>query len=78
MIEIIVPTVSRKEVEDYRKRLGNYIIAMTYFKKMLDEGEINVDQYSEIERKLLAKYRISEKSLKRMDLKSIAERDDWK
>lgn len=78
MIEIIVPKLSRKEVEDYRTRLGNYIIAMTYFKKMLDEGEINVDQYSEIERKLLAKYRISEKSLKRMDLKSIAERDDWK
>lgn len=78
MIKIIVPTVSRKEVEDYRKRLGNYIIAMTYFKKMLDEGEITVNQYSEIERKLLAKYRISEKSLKRMDLKSIADRDEWK
>lgn len=47
---------------------------MCFFKKMLDDGDINEDEYSEIEKMLLAKYRVSEKSLQRMDLISIAQR----
>lgn len=50
---------------------------MTYYKKMLDDELISVEEYSEIELALLKKYQLSPKSLERMDLKSIAERDVW-
>lgn len=72
--EIIMPRMSKEEVEDYRSRLGSYLYSMCFFKKMLDDGDINEDEYSEIEKMLLAKYRVSEKSLQRMDLISIAQR----
>ena len=57
--------------------LCNYIRSMTYYKKMLDDELISVEEYSEIELALLKKYQLSPKSLERMDLKSIAERDVW-
>ena len=74
--KIIVPTLSREEVEDYRKRLGCYLQIMTYYKKMMDEGELDMEDYDRLELVYLKKYQINEKSLQRMDLKSIAERDD--
>ncbi len=64
----------RKMVEEYRTNLCNYIRSMTYYKKMLDDELISVEEYSEIELALLKKYQLSPKSLQRMDLKSIAER----
>ena len=74
--KIIVPTLSREEVEDYRKRLGCYLQIMTYYKKMMDEGELDMEDYDRLERVYLKKYQINEKSLQRMDLKSVAEKDD--
>lgn len=76
--KIIVPTLSREEVEDYRKRLGCYLQIMTYYKKMMDEGELDMEDYDRLELVYLKKYQINEKSLQRMDLKSIAERDEYK
>ena len=74
---IIVPTLSREQVEDYRKRLGKYLMIMFFFKKMMDDGDLSMEDYNQLERVFLEKYRIHEKSLHRMDLKSIAERDDF-
>ena len=74
----IVPRLPRKMVEEYRMNLCNYIRSMTYYKKMLDDGLISVEEYSEIELALLKKYQLSPKSLERMDLKSIAQRDSLK
>ena len=73
----IIPRLPRKMVEEYRMNLCNYIRSMTYYKKMLDDELISVEEYSEIELALLKKYQLSPKSLERMDLKSIAERDVW-
>ena len=73
----IIPRLPRKMVEEYRTNLCNYIRSMTYYKKMLDDELISVEEYSEIELALLKKYQLSPKSLERMDLKSIAERDVW-
>lgn len=76
--EIIIPKMSREEIEDYRMRLGRYIIIMTYLKRMMDQGELSMEDYDSLERVYLAKYRINEKSLERMNLKSISERDSWR
>lgn len=73
----IVPKLPRKIVDEYRARLGIYLRSMFYYKKMLDEDLISEEEYSEIELMLLKKYQISPKSLQRMDLKSIAERDNF-
>ena len=73
----IIPRLPRKMVEEYRTNLCNYIRSMTYYKKILDDELISVEEYSEIELALLKKYHLSSKSLQRMDLKSIAERDYW-
>lgn len=74
----IIPRLPRKMVEEYRTNLCNYIRSMTYYKKMLDDELISAEEYSEIELMLLKKYQLSPKSLERMDLKSVAERDAWK
>ena len=76
--KIIVPTLSREEIEDYRTRLGYYLQIMTYYKKMMDEGSLDMEDYDHLERVYLKKYQINEKSLQRMDLKSIAESDERK
>ena len=76
--EIIIPKMSREEIEDYRMRLGRYIIVMTHLKRMMDQGELSMEDYDSLERVYLAKYRIDEKSLERLDLKSISERDSWR
>ena len=75
---IIVPTLSRERVEDYRKRLCQYLLVMCFFKQMMDDGDLSMEDYEQIEKIYLEKYRINEKSLQRMDLKSIAERDDYR
>jgi len=72
---IIVPTLSRERVEDYRKRLCQYLLVMYFYKEMMDIGDLSMEDYDQIEKLYLEKCRINEKSLFRMDLKSIAERD---
>ena len=57
----IIPRLPRKMVEDYRASLYNYIRSMTYYKKMLDDELISVEEYSEIELTLLKKYQLSPK-----------------
>ncbi len=71
--QIIVPTLSREKVEDYRIRLSRYLMIMSFFKKMMDDGELSMQDYDKLERMFLEKYRINERSVQRMDLKSIAE-----
>lgn len=72
MEEIIIPTMTREEVEEYRTRLGHYIMIMSHYKQMMDDGLITMEGYDHLERIYLAKYRINEKSLHRMDLRNIA------
>ena len=76
--KVIVPTLSRERVEDYRKRLCQYLLVMYFFKELMDIGDLSMEDYEQIEKMFLEKYRINEKSLVRMDLKSIAERDSLK
>lgn len=75
--KIIVPTLSRKRVENYRIRLGRYLATMCFFKKMMDDGDLSMEDYDELERVFLEKFRMNEKSLQRTDLKSVSERDDF-
>ena len=74
---IIVPTLGREKVEKYRIRLSRYLMIMCFFKKMMDDGDLSMEDYDQLERTFLEKYRINESSVERMDLKSIAERDDF-
>ena len=74
---IIVPTLSREKVEDCRIRLSRYLAIMCFFKKMMDDDDLSMEDYDQLERMFLEKYRINEKSIQRMDLKSIAEHNNY-
>ena len=75
---IIVLTLSREKVEDYRIRLSRYLTIMCFFKKMMDDGDLSMEDYDQLERMFLEKYRVNEKRIQRMDLKSIADLDDYR
>ena len=51
---------------EYAKRVHNYIVAMVYFEGLLDKGEITIEDYIEIERKIAFKYKMEE-SIFRME-----------
>ena len=51
---------------DYAKRVHNYIVAMVYFEGLLNKGEITIDDYIEIERRIAFKYKMEE-SIFRME-----------
>lgn len=58
--------LTESEIEDYTKRLTHYIVSMCFFEKMLDNNEISIDDYNNIERTLVLKYGVDEKSIFRM------------
>ncbi len=58
--------LTESEIEDYTMRLTHYIASMCFFEKMLDNGELSVQDYNDIERTLALKYGISEESIFRM------------
>lgn len=45
--------LTESEIEDYTKRLAHYIVSMCFFEKMLDNGELSIEDYIDIERNLL-------------------------
>lgn len=45
---------------EYVTRIHNYIIAMIYFEGLLDKGEITIQEYIEIERRVAFKYKLEE------------------
>ena len=47
-------------------RVHNYIVAMVYFEGLLEKGEIAIDDYIEIERRIAFKYNMEE-SIFRME-----------
>lgn len=51
---------------EYATRVHNYIVAMVYFEGLLDKGEITIDDYIEIERRIAFKYKMEE-SIFRME-----------
>lgn len=51
---------------EYSTRLHNYIIGMVYFEGLLNKGEITIEEYIEIERKIAFKYKMEE-SIFRME-----------
>lgn len=51
---------------EYVTRVHNYIVAMVYFEGLLDKGEITIEEYIEIERRIAFKYKL-EKSIFRME-----------
>ena len=53
---------------DYATRVHNYIVAMTYYKGMLNRGEISAEDYNKIEIKILVKYQLPEESIFRMNV----------
>ena len=55
---------------DYAIRVHNYIVAMTYYEGLLDKGEILIEDYIEIERRIAFKYKLEE-SIFRMEKKSL-------
>lgn len=54
---------------DYRKRTHNYLLSMSIFKKMHDEGDISDELYEYMETRSALKYGIPFKSVIRMRLK---------
>ena len=51
---------------EYATRVHNYIVAMVYFEGLLNKGEIAIEEYIEIERKIAFKYKMEE-SIFRME-----------
>ncbi len=51
---------------EYATRVHNYIVAMVYFEGLLEKGEIAIDDYIEIERRIAFKYKMEE-SIFRME-----------
>ncbi len=51
---------------EYATRVHNYIVAMVYFEGLLNKGEITIEEYIEIERKIAFKYKMEE-SIFRME-----------
>ena len=51
---------------EYATRVNNYIVAMVYFEGLLEKGEIAIDDYIEIERRIAFKYKMEE-SIFRME-----------
>ena len=51
---------------EYATRVHNYIVAMVYFEGLLGKGEIAIDDYIEIERRIAFKYNMEE-SIFRME-----------
>ena len=51
---------------EYVTRVHNYTVAMVYFEGLLDKGEITIEEYTEIERRIAFKYRLEE-SIFRME-----------
>ena len=45
---------------EYVTRVHNYIVAMVYFEGLLDKGEITIEEYIEIERRIAFKYKLEE------------------
>ena len=45
---------------EYATRVHNYIVAMVYFEGLLNKGEITIDDYIEIERRIAFKYKMEE------------------
>lgn len=45
---------------EYATRVHNYIVAMVYFEELLNKGEITIEDYIEIERKIAFKYKMEE------------------
>ena len=43
---------------EYVTRVHNYIVAMVYFEGLLDKGEITIEEYIEIERRIAFKYKL--------------------
>ena len=51
---------------EYATRVHNYLVAMVYFEKLLNKGEITIKEYIEIERRIAFKYKLEE-SIFRME-----------
>ena len=51
---------------EYATRVHNYIVAIVYFEELLNKGEITIEEYIEIERKIAFKYKLEE-SIFRME-----------
>ena len=46
--------------KEYMERFHNYIVAMVYYENLLNSGEITIDDYIEIERRIAFKYKMEE------------------
>ena len=45
---------------EYATMVHSYIVAMVYFEELLNKGEITIEDYIEIERKIAFKYKMKE------------------
>ena len=50
-------------MKDYRKRVESYLISRSYFDSLLKEGAITQSEFNKINKKLLAKYNVSKRSV---------------
>lgn len=46
--------------KEYMERFHNYIVAVVYYENLLNRGEITIEDYIEIERKIAFKYKMEE------------------
>ena len=45
---------------EYAARVHNYLVVMVSFEELLNKGEITIENYIEIERKIAFKYKMEE------------------
>ena len=58
--------LTESEIKDYIEKLTHYIASMCFFENMLDNNELSIQDYNDIERILALKYDIDEESIFRM------------
>ena len=56
---------------EYATRVHNYIVAMTYYERLCDKGELLIEDYIAIELRILAKYKLPEESIFRMKKRAV-------
>lgn len=50
--------------KEYMERFHNYIVAMVYYENLLNQEEITINDYIEIERNIAHKYKMEESAFR--------------
>ena len=66
MIDCLGCRLTKGELKKYIQMLSNYIVVMTFFEQMLNNGDLRIEDYIELEKEFAHKYKILSESIFRM------------